>query len=70
MINDPELGLTSTYCEGSVAGVPDKGMLYFGHPSDGGRRANYSIHSSRDGGLVWESVSDVWGGGAAYSDLR
>ena len=38
--------LTSTYCEGSVLGVPDEGMLYFGHPSAGGRRANYSIHSS------------------------
>eukprot|EP01043_Picozoa_sp_COSAG02_P084213 COSAG02_NODE_22086_length_763_cov_11.293503_2_plen_88_part_00 len=44
-------------------------MLYFGNPDDHGRRANFSIHSSSDGGLVWESVSDVFGGGAAYSDL-
>ena len=44
-------------------------MLYFGNPDDHGRRANFSIHSSSDGGLRWESVSDVFGGGAAYSDL-
>ena len=50
-------------------GVPDKGMLYFGNPNEHGRRANYSIHSSTDGGLVWNSVADVFGGGSAYSDL-
>jgi sialidase-1 len=44
-------------------------MLYFGNPDDHGRRANFSIHSSSDGGLLWESVSDVFAGGAAYSDL-
>jgi|EP01052_Picozoa_sp_SAG31_P035161 hypothetical protein len=44
-------------------------MLYFGNPDDHGRRANFSIHSSSDGGLLWESVSDVFTGGAAYSDL-
>ena len=48
-----DLGLTATYCEGSIVGVPDKGMLYFGNPNEHGRRANYSIHSSTDGGLVW-----------------
>ena len=31
-------------------------------------RSNFSIHSSADG-LVWKGVSDVYGGGAAYSDL-
>ena len=44
-------------------------MLYFGNPDDHVRRANFSIHSSSDGGLLWESVSDVFTGGAAYSDL-
>ena len=44
-------------------------MLYFGNPDDHGRRANFSIHSSSDCGLLWESVSDVFAGGAAYSDL-
>lgn len=68
-VNDLKIGLTSSYCEGSIVGVPDKGLLYFGNPSEGGKRANYSIHSSHDGGLVWNSVSDIWGGGAAYSDL-
>jgi len=68
-VNDPQLGLTSAYCEGSIVGVPDKGMLYFGNPSDHGRRANFSIHSSSDGGLVWESISGIFSGGAAYSDL-
>ena len=67
-VNDPQLGLTSTYCEASIVGVPDQGMLYFGGPNDRGRRANYSIHSSHDG-LVWKSEVDVDGGGAAYSDL-
>eukprot|EP01046_Picozoa_sp_COSAG06_P099363 COSAG06_NODE_45481_length_354_cov_1.121569_1_plen_67_part_01 len=38
-----DLGLTSTYCEGSIVGVPDKDMLYFGNPNEHGRRANYSI---------------------------
>ena len=68
-LNDPEIGLTSTYCEGSIVGVPETGVLYFGHPDDHGRRANYSIFSSNDGGLVWKSISDVWAGGAAYSDM-
>lgn len=49
-------GLTSTYCEGSIVGVPDKSMLYFGNPSEHGRRANFSIHSSTDGN-IWKSVS-------------
>jgi len=59
------------YCEASVVGVPAAGMLYFGNPNEGGKRANYSIHSSADGGLTWKSRAgwDVWGGGAAYSDL-
>ena len=51
---------------------PDNGIpitAYFGNPTDRGRRGNYSIHSSTDGGLVWQSLSDVFGGGAAYSDL-
>ena len=68
-VNDPQLGLTSTYCEGSITAVPADGVLYFGNPTDRGRRGNYSIHSSTDGGLVWQSLSDVFGGGAAYSDL-
>merc|ERR1712166_634780 len=69
VVNDPQLGLTSTYCEASIVGVPDQGMLYYGGPDDNGRRANYAIHSSQDGGLVWKSEVDVFGGGAAYSDL-
>ena len=68
-VNDPKLGLTSTYCEGSIASVPEKGILYFGNPSDHGCRANYSVFTSHDGGLVWTNVADVFGGGAAYSDL-
>ena len=69
VVNDPQLGLTSTYCEASIVGVPDQEMLYYGGPDDNGRRANYAIHSSQDGGLVWKSEVDVSGGGAAYSDL-
>ena len=68
-VNDLQLGLTSTYCEGSIAAVPGQGVLYFGNPTDRGRRGNFSIHSSTDGGLAWQSLSDVFGGGAAYSDL-
>ena len=69
VVNDPLLGLTSTYCEASMVGVPNEGVLYFGNPNAGGRRANFSIHSSQDGGLLWKEVSDVFGGGSAYSDL-
>ena len=69
-VNDPQLGLANTYCEGSVLGVPAQGMLYFGQPSSGGRRADYVVSYSNDSGLVWSTVSDkIWGGGAAYSDL-
>jgi hypothetical protein len=69
-VTDPQLGLANTYCEGSVLGVPGEGMLYFGQPSAGGRRANYVVTSSNDSGLAWSAVGPpVWGGGAAYSDL-
>ena len=27
-VTDPQLGLANTYCEGSILGVPDQGMLY------------------------------------------
>ena len=65
-INDPALGLESSYCEGSIIGVPDKGVLYFGKGSHG--REDYLLHSSTDG-LVWKEVAEVFKAGAAYSDL-
>ena len=68
VVNDENLGLTSTYCEASMVAIPEKGELYFGQPSAGGRRRNYVVSSSSDG-WVWENVKDVWSGGAAYSDL-
>ena len=68
-MNDPQLGLADTYCEGSMVAVPDRGVLYFGEPSAGGRRANFAISSSIDGGLAWQQLTDVFGGGSAYSDL-
>eukprot|EP01052_Picozoa_sp_SAG31_P035160 SAG31_NODE_4207_length_3473_cov_3.916716_1_plen_481_part_00 len=29
-VNDPQIGLTSTYCEGSIVGVPEKGVSTLG----------------------------------------
>ena len=50
-------------------GDPEKGVLYFGHPSSEGSRTNYSVHVSRDGGRKWVPHTRVYAGGAAYSDM-
>lgn len=59
--------LPDHYCEGSVLGDPDRGLTYFGNPSN--KRANYSLHVSSDGGRTWPKGKVLYPGGAAYSDL-
>ncbi len=61
--------LPDPYCEASILGEPSSGALYFGNPSNGRSRANFSIHVSHDGGRTWPTSTVVYPGGAAYSDL-
>jgi sialidase-1 len=62
--------LPDPFCEASVLSNPNiPGSLYFGNPSSSrGRRDNYSIHSSPDGGRTWNKSVVVYTGGSAYSD--
>eukprot|EP00035_Acanthoeca_spectabilis_P001751 m.82463 g.82463 ORF g.82463 m.82463 type:complete len:164 (+) comp11104_c0_seq1:715-1206(+) len=60
--------LPDPYCEGALLS-DDKHGLFFGNPSNGRYRANYSIHASLDGGRTWPLSEVVYPGGAAYSDL-
>lgn len=61
--------LPDPYCEGSLLSDPKTGQLYFGNPSTARWRANYSIHTSHDGGRTWPESVVVYPGGAAYSDM-
>ena len=58
----------------SKQGLGTHGVLYYGHPSsavnDSLPRANYTLHSSRDGGASWEFVDRIYAGGAGYSDMN
>ena len=61
--------LPDPYCEASVLGDPGRGVVYFGNPSNARYRANFSVHTSYDGGSSWPESVVVYAGGAAYSDL-
>ena len=60
--------LPDPYCEGALLSDAQHG-LFFGNPSNGRYRVNYSIHASLDGGHTWPLSEVVYSGGAAYSDL-
>lgn len=61
--------LPDPYCEASLISDPASGLLFFGNPSNSRERANFSVHTSRDGGRTWPDSFVVYPGGAAYSDM-
>ena len=65
----PPVSLPDPRCQAALLGDPEKGVLYFGNPSSEGSRTNYSVHVSRDGGRKWVPHTQVYAGGAAYSDM-
>jgi len=61
--------LPDPYCEGSILAAPSSGKLVFGNPSNVGRRLNFSVHASDDGGRTWPRATVVFPGDAGYSDM-
>lgn len=62
--------LPDPYCEASLLSAPARSeLVLFGNPSSARHRANFSVHSSRDGGRSWPESLVVYPGGAAYSDM-
>ena len=59
--------LVDSYCEASLLGDPDRGLLHFVNPSSH-RRDNLSVHVSSDGGRTWPKSAVLYPNGAAYSD--
>lgn len=60
--------LPDPYCEGSLLSSPSTNKVFFGNPSSRSR-ANFSVHTSLDGGRTWPESVVVYPGGAAYSDM-
>lgn len=61
-----ESELPGSYCEGSIV-TDTEGAVYYGHAD--GRRVNYTVHKSTDGGRSFPKATVVYPGGSGYSDL-
>jgi len=67
----PELSPYTNNCENPMVSDPATGIIYWGHPGATNKtRANYTVHSSHDGGATWQFFNRVYAGGAGYSDLH
>ena len=56
------------YCEASILS-DSQGSLFLANPSHPGRRLNFSVHRSFDGGRSWPTSVVVYAGDAGYSDM-
>jgi sialidase-1 len=61
-----ESELPGSYCEGSIV-TDAEGVVYYGHAD--GRRVNYTVHQSTDGGRSFPKATVVYPGGSGYSDM-
>jgi hypothetical protein len=60
--------LPDPYCEASILS-DSQGSLFLANPSHPGRRLNFSVHRSFDGGRSWPTSVVVYAGDAGYSDM-
>ena len=56
------------------SGPSSDGRVWYAHPGSSNftdlPRANYTLHSSTDGGAEWSFENRVYAGGAGYSDAH
>lgn len=63
--------LTTPMCQSSVISVSDsqyEGLYHLG-PAATDSRSRLTLWHSGDGGRSWATISEIWAGSAAYSDL-
>ena len=63
--------LTTPMCQSAIVNVADasfKGLYHCG-PAETTARKRLMLWHSKDGGLSWSIIREIWPGSAAYSDI-